>query len=215
MTTSAKFPRPCVRPVRQVGEEQGYRPSDRGFDEFYGFYPYGIAAHNPHGGPVAIYRGTEVVATPQNHMESFGDEAWAFLDRHPQEPFFLYLPFSAVHGPYIGAEPWFGMVDADVPANRRKYLEQPVVHLDILPTALAAAGGVVKPKWNVAGVDLLPLLEGKTTTSPHATLDWRFGIQYAVRQGDWKLVKAHINGKPHLFNLVQDLTEQNDLAAQD
>lgn len=66
-----------------------------------------------------------------------------------------------------------------------------------------------------SGANLLPLLEGKSDAAPHDALFWRFGIQYAVRQGDWKLVKPHIDQQPHLFNLATDIGEKNDLAAKE
>lgn len=271
-----------------IGAEEGYRPTERGFDEFYGFFPFGIAAQN---GQVPIYRGTKQVETPQNHMESFSAEALSFIDRHARDPFLLYLPFSAVHGPYVGPQPWRAKFDTLVPANRRAYaadisqmddiigrvmarlrergleentlvfffsdnggpggapsngplrgtkwtlweggihvpfivqwkgripggrvLDEPVIQIDVVPTALAAAGGEVDPAWKLDGANLLPLLEGSSATAPHDALYWRFGIQYAVRQGDWKLVKAHIDDAPRLFNLARDLGEQTDLAAQE
>ena len=39
--------------------------------------------------------------------------------------------------------------------------DHPIIQLDILPTALAAAGGKVDPAWKLDGVDLLPYLTGK------------------------------------------------------
>jgi arylsulfatase A-like enzyme len=92
----------------------------------------------------------------------------------------------------------------------------PIINqLDFLPTALAAAGVEAKPDRPFDGVNLLPWLEGKKEgESPHDALYWRFGIQYAVRQGDWKLVKPSINITPKLFNLAVDPGEQVDLAAK-
>jgi arylsulfatase A-like enzyme len=102
-----------------------------------------------------------------------------------------------------------------------------VVQLDILPTALAAAGVAAKPEWKLDGVNLLPYLTGEKTSAPHETLYWRFGQQIALRMGDWKIVKAPMNeeeakvrgGKgttdgAHLYNLKQDIGEQNNLAAK-
>ena len=80
---------------------------------------------------------------------------------------------------------------------------------------MAAAGGEVQPEWKLDGANLLPLLEGRSDAPPHDALYWRFGVQYAVRQGDWKLVKAHVDHAPRLFNLAVDLGEQNDLAAKE
>ena len=42
-----------------------------------------------------------------------------------------------------------------------KTYDQPIIQLDILPTALAAAGVEVKADWKLDGVNLLPFLEGK------------------------------------------------------
>lgn len=96
----------------------------------------------------------------------------------------------------------------------------PVIQLDLLPTALAAAGIDVKPDAKLDGVNLLPLLTGKTAVKPHETLLWRFGRQMAIRHGDWKLVRydtAADGQKPgltafKLYNLAEDIGEAHDLA---
>lgn len=271
-----------------LGATENYLPTERGFDEFYGFLPFGLAAGR-NGQPVPIYRGKQQVEIPTNHMESFCDEAISFIERQKAGPFFLYLPFPAVHGPFVGPEPYLQRFQNMQPPNRAKYaadltqmddiigrvmarlratgLERdtlvfflsdnggaggatnngplrstkwwvweggirvpfivqwkgrieagrsetaPVIQLDILPTALAAAGAAIDPSWKLDGVNLLPLLENKTHTPPHEALYWRFGVQYAVRQGDWKLIKPHINSAPKLFNLAADVGESSDLAA--
>jgi arylsulfatase A-like enzyme len=99
-----------------------------------------------------------------------------------------------------------------IPAGRE--LPFPVTQLDWLPTALAAAGAAVRPEWQLDGVNLLPLLEGKSTAAPHDALYWRFGVQYAVRQGDWKLVKPSLKAAPKLFDLARDPGEKTNLAAK-
>ena len=70
-----------------------------------------------------------------------------------------------------------------------KVYDQPVIQLDVLPTALAAAGVAAQPEWKLDGVDLLPFLTGAETKAPHETLYWRLGEQAAIRRGDWKLVR--------------------------
>lgn len=102
-----------------------------------------------------------------------------------------------------------------------KVYAQPVIQLDIHATALAAAGVAPQPEWKLDGVNLLPFLEGKKATPPHAALYWRFGEQMAIRQGDWKLVRAdlatdkpfgNIAPRPMLFNLAEDIGEKKNLA---
>lgn len=96
-----------------------------------------------------------------------------------------------------------------------KTYDHPVVQLDILPTALAAAGVDVKPEWKLDGVNLLPYLTGEKTEQPHKTLYWRYGDQWAVRHGDWKLVAGNggdlTNGE--LYNLAEDVGESKNRAA--
>ena len=91
--------------------------------------------------------------------------------------------------------------------------DQPVIALDIHPTALAAAGLPRPADAKFDGVDLLPFVTGQNNRPPHEFLFWRFVPQSAVRWGDWKLVKQG-NDPPMLFNLALDIGEKSDLAAQ-
>src|SRR5262249_61132433 len=98
-----------------------------------------------------------------------------------------------------------------VPAG--KTYDYPVLNLDVLPTVLTAAGGEVKADWKLDGVDLIPFLTGKKKGRPHETLYWRFGPQWAVRHGAYKLVRSSIDGEtPKLFNLAKDVGEAKDLS---
>ncbi len=103
-----------------------------------------------------------------------------------------------------------------LPAGR--VLDTPIISLDILPTALAAAGVTVPADAQLDGVNLLPYLTGKAS-APQRNLFWRYGDQYAVRQGDWKLVKTMEQvAKPPvytmgLYNVTTDIAEKHDLSA--
>jgi arylsulfatase A-like enzyme len=93
--------------------------------------------------------------------------------------------------------------------------DHPILNLDILPTAVAAAGGEIDANWKLDGVDLMPFLTGKNAGRPHDMLYWRFGDQWAIRKGDWKLCANRIDGvaTPKLFNLKDDVGEAKDLTA--
>lgn len=96
-----------------------------------------------------------------------------------------------------------------------KTYESPIIQLDILPTCLAAAGATIDPEWKLDGVNLLPYLTGEKTGKPHETLYWRFGPQWAIRHGDWKLLVARGGGtEPELYNLAADISESKNLAAE-
>lgn len=87
-----------------------------------------------------------------------------------------------------------------------------VSSLDVLPTALAAAGLPAPEGKRLDGINLLPLLRGETT-APQRDLFWCSGSEegwWAIRHGDWKLVGE--KAKVGLFDLSKDISEKNDLA---
>jgi arylsulfatase A-like enzyme len=98
--------------------------------------------------------------------------------------------------------------------------------IDLLPTAVALAGGTVPAAPVIDGRDISPLLFGKTTESPREAHYYfaQYNLQ-AVRQGPWKLaiapqpetmgkgVLTDASGKaPRLYNLDRDIGERTDLA---
>jgi arylsulfatase A-like enzyme len=108
--------------------------------------------------------------------------------------------------------PFFARWKGTIPAGR--VLDQPVISLDLMPTALAVAGAAAKPEWKLDGADLLPLLRGETTGAPHPEgLFWRFGDQWAVRIGDWKLVQSGSRklAPTALYRLSDDIGEKKNL----
>jgi len=94
-----------------------------------------------------------------------------------------------------------------------KTFSQPVISLDILPTALAAAGVQPPPNLKLDGVNLLPHLTGQMKTPPHERLFWRTGggVTWAVREGRYKLVK--VGDAPELYDIDTDIGETKDLSA--
>lgn len=64
------------------------------------------------------------------------------------------------------------------------------------------------------GVSFAPTLFGKDVPNKHEFLYWEFAEtnQLGVRMGDWKLVVK--KGTPYLYNLANDIHEDNNIAAQ-
>lgn len=103
-----------------------------------------------------------------------------------------------------------------IPAGRT--LDQPVIALDLFPTALAAAGVPPPTGRRLDGVDLLPLLSGRSADAPHESLFWRYGNAIAIRRGPWKLVRQPspptAKDAPFgLYHLGDDISESRDLSA--
>jgi arylsulfatase A-like enzyme len=281
-----------------LGGGNRFHPQQRGFDEFFGF----LGGAHPYfpGQGAAILSGSEEVEEKEYLTDALAREAIAFIEKHREEPFFLYLAFNAVHTPMhatdkrlekfksIGDErrrtyaammsamdDAIGAVlgklrEAELEANtivffvsdnggptmpgtsgnasinkplrgsKRTTLEggvrvpffvkwpgrlpdgkvydHPVIQLDILPTALAAAQAEIPSDAKIDGVNLLPYLSGENADPPHDALYWRFGQQMAIRQGDWKLVRydPRVDGQTgrateaRLYNLAADIGESND-----
>lgn len=108
---------------------------------------------------------------------------------------------------------WKGVL----PAGR--VVDAPVVSLDLLPTALAAAKAPAPADAKLDGANLLPYLTGAADAPPARNLYWRYGEQYAVRQGDWKLARSmdQVERPPvyktGLYDLASDPAEEHDLSA--
>ena len=101
----------------QLGMEKGHHPLDRGFDFFLGM-PSGSRFVNPrwpnvhiapgHGGarkadgarrPRGLFRGRKPIPFDEYLTDRLGREGVEFIERHKDEPFFLYLAFHAPHSP--------------------------------------------------------------------------------------------------------------------
>lgn len=90
----------------------------------------------------------------------------------------------------------------------------PVTSLDILPTALAAAGAPAPSANSLDGVNLLPFLSGERQDPPHPVLFWRYLQSCAVRRGDWKLLRLSAPSAWRLHHLATDIGEARDLSAE-
>ncbi len=94
---------------------------------------------------------------------------------------------------------------------------QTVSSLDIYATSIAAAGlDAADCKNPLDGVNLIPYITGKNEQAPHNKLCWRVcgGLEYAIRMGDYKLVKTHYQDELMLFNIETDPIEMIDIAAE-
>jgi arylsulfatase A-like enzyme len=270
------------------GTKEKFRPLHRGFDEFYGFLG-GAHTYIRNGvGMNALMRGDEPVDEREYLTDAITREAVSFLDRHQDKPFFLYVPYNAVHTPQQAPEKYLerfpeekdherkyllAMLSAEddgvgkilgklhdckldentlvvffsdnggptqangsrnapfrgfkgltweggirIPFMMRwaghipegQVLDQPVITLDLFPTVLAAAGVAAPEKVKLDGVNLLPWVEGKKEEGPKRVLYWRFRPQWAIRDGDYKLMSP-LEGGVHLYDLVKDPGESKDL----
>ncbi len=96
-----------------VGLKEPYHPLSRGFNEFYGFLGHGAhdyfdltCKENGDDFHQCIYRNNETINDTGYLTDNLAREACSFIEKQAEEedPFFLYLPFNAVHFPLQAPE---------------------------------------------------------------------------------------------------------------
>jgi arylsulfatase A len=135
--------------------------------------------------------------------------------------------FSSSNLPLRGAKGWLyeGGIRVPMivkwPGNGKKGVacEEPVISTDFYPSLLEMAGLPSMPEQHMDGVSFVSALKGKAFR--RNAIYWHFphysnhGMQSpggAIRLGDYKLLEYFENNTVQLFNLKDDLGEQNDLA---
>jgi len=98
----------------------------------------------------------------------------------------------------------------------------PVTSTDFFPTILEAAGLPLRSDLHADGISLMPLLSG-TGDLDREAIFWHYP-HYAnqgdtpgcsVRAGDWKLIEYFEDGRLELYNLVEDIGEDQNRAESD
>ncbi len=87
-----------------LGAAPQFHPDNRGFQETFGFLGGGHNYENWKPNVAAEYnlpilRNGQPVAVANHLTLAFGHEAASFINRHPKQPWFLYLAFNAPHMP--------------------------------------------------------------------------------------------------------------------
>ena len=97
---------------------------------------------------------------------------------------------------------------------------------DIYPSVLDMAGvRYDDAPQHIDGKSFVPLLNGAGDPSKGRNLYWNFpnlwgetgpgiGSTCTVRSGDWKLIYFYESGKKELYNIPDDIGEENDLAQE-
>ncbi len=285
----------------------GQHPLDRGFDYFFGFNGCCTTYFDAQN----FYRNRERAAPEGFSTDQFTEEALGFLRKPSDKPFFLYLPYNAVHGPYNRLAPakyldkfhtgskridnFYAYLNAadegvarirallkeqrqenntliflisdngasgtsPIPSNAPflgfkgqiwqggvrvpmlawgpglgvgagKISHEPVISLDLMPTALAAAGVDLPAGYTVDGRNLLPVLRGQQKQPLHTHLFWAGQLAqkwvnakeqddltappaWAVRKGRWLLRYWSNLDRHELYDVETDRGERHDKLAE-
>lgn len=128
-----------------LGSKPEWGPNHFGFQHSYGLLAGGIAPWNHHykKGPYSTtWHRNETLLTEEGHVtDLLTDEAVEWIDKmtsHEQaKPFFLYVPFTAVHLPIREPDVWMSKVPAEIQGEVPRQYSACISHFD------AAVGRIV------------------------------------------------------------------------
>jgi len=142
-----------------IGFATGSRPTERGFDAFFGHASGNIDYYTHiYRGRLDLHQGTKPVEVEGYSTDLFADAACDFMDCHRKEPFFVYLPFNAPHFPSAGNKKPGQPVEWQAPDNYFAHYglspdeADPRKRYRVVVTALDAAIGRVLEKLESLGL---------------------------------------------------------------
>ena len=109
--------------------------------------------------------------------------------------------------------------------------DEPVIGIDLYPTLLEATQTKLPARVNLDGTSLLPLLSDAGASLFRPAIYWHFPAYLqgytkrhgpfrttpagAIRMGDWKLIEYFEDGVLELYNLSDDIGEEQNLAKRE
>jgi arylsulfatase A-like enzyme len=117
-----------------LGSKPEWGPNHFGFDHSYGSLAGGVGPYN-HFYKVGEYSRTwhrnEVLITEEGHAtDLIATEAVNWIAARREAPFFLYVPFTAVHLPLKEPQPWIDRVPSAITDEVGRHYAACVMHLD-------------------------------------------------------------------------------------
>ncbi len=157
---------------------------------------------------LGLDKNTYVMFTSDNGPHQEGGRTVEFFDSNgPLRGFKRDLYEGGIRVPFIINGPRL---------KQSKQIDEPWANYDILPTLMEIAGQPV-PK-DIDGISFNQLICGQKQRRSHPYLYWEFyerGFDQAIAYKNWKAVRQKNKGNQiELYNLTTDLSESQDVAAQ-
>lgn len=163
-----------------MGAHVDLHPNKRGFDEFYGFLSGGHnyfpedytvadisqAKSQMDGYRTRLLRNTERVNETEYLTDALSREAVDFVERHHDEPFFIYLAYNAPHTPLQATEKYLSRFSHIENIKRRTYAA--------MVSAVDDGVGALLDKLEETGIDdntIVFFLSDNGGPTPHNTAD--------------------------------------------
>ncbi|PQV50211.1 arylsulfatase A-like enzyme [Jejuia pallidilutea] len=283
-----------------VGYKKEFNPINQGFDEYIGYVSGNVDYHShiDQEGYEDWWVGDTIKNEKGYSTDLITKHSVDFIKRHKDEPFLLYIPHEAPHGPFQGrqspAERYVGWKNGAKQKNKVSDEELNAIYKEMVEvmdegigevmktlkelkidkntlvffcsdngasqkvgsngglrgykstlwegghrvSAMAWYPGTIQPNQvnneTILTMDLFPTimdivgseipddLDGislkdnlfKGVPLPERDVFWGYAGRKAMRQGDWKLILRNKDAEPLLFNLREDLGENNNIASQ-
>lgn len=125
------------------GMQYPYHPNGRGFDDYFGF----CSGHwGNYFSPMLEHNGALI--TGEGYMpDDLTDHSLEFINKHKDQPFFLYLPYNTPHGPMQVPDEWWNKFKDDELGMRADTVYEE--ELDFTRSALAMCENI---DWNVGRI---------------------------------------------------------------
>ena len=114
----------CITGKWHLGSKPAWGPQKFGFDHSYGSLAGGVNPINhlyKHGEYSRTWHRNDTLINEEGHVtDLIAAEAIRFIQADREGPFFLYVPFTAVHTPFDEPQKWLDRA-AHIPEGRRQY----------------------------------------------------------------------------------------------
>jgi arylsulfatase A-like enzyme len=133
----------CLTGKWHLGSKPDWGPNHFGFDHSYGSLAGGVGPwdHFYKEGPFrATWHRDEQLLLEKGHVtDLITQEATQWLSHRKDRPFFLYVPFTAVHLPVKEPEEWLARVPPNIKGDVPRHYAACIMHLDDAVGRIVAA----------------------------------------------------------------------------
>ncbi len=124
----------CLIGKWHLGSKPQWGPNHFGFDHSYGSLAGGVTAwsHRYKKGQFSVtwHRNGKLLEETGHVTDLLANEAVRWIGERDDQPFFLYVPFTAVHLPINEPQSWLDKVPASISSEIGRHYAACVMHLD-------------------------------------------------------------------------------------
>ena len=124
----------CLIGKWHLGSKPGWGPNKFGFHHAYGSLAGGISPwnHRYKKGPYSVtwHRNGELIKEESHVTDLLTDEAVKWIRSRDESPFFLYLPYTAIHLPLKEPKKWVDLVPDSISGEVARHYAASIMHLD-------------------------------------------------------------------------------------